>query len=99
MLATPALFGVDIRTGAADAAHIGGAVVIVAAVVAWAEAARALRLLNVAAGLAIAGLVFLADPDGGYAAAIVATGLAVAVLSLPRGQIRDSYSNWHLLIR
>ena len=99
LLAAPALFGVDIRTGAADGTHIGGAVVIVAAVIAWAEPVRTLRLLNVPAGLAIAGLVFLADPDAGYAAAIVAPGLAVAALSLRRGQIRDSYGNWQLLTR
>ena len=99
LLAAPALFLVDIRSGAADVAHIGGAVVIVAAVIAWAEPVRALRWLNVPAGLAIAGLVFLTDPKGGYAAAIVATGIAVAVLSTGRGSIRDTYGDWELLTR
>ena len=99
LLLAPSLFVVDIRSGAADVAHIGGAFVIVAAVIAWGEPVRALRLLNVPVGLAIAALVFLTDPKAGYAAAIVATGLAIAVLSLRRGDIRDSYGNWHMLTR
>jgi hypothetical protein len=99
LLAAPAVFGVDIRSGAADVAHIGGAVVIVAAVIAWAEVVRSLRFLNVAAGLGIAGLVFLTDPDAGYAAAVVITGLAIAALSVPRGRITEDYGDWHLLTR
>ena len=99
LLAAPALFQVDIRSGAADVAHIGGAVVIVAAVIAWGEPVRAVRLLNGPAGLAVAALVFLADPGTGYAAAVVVTGVAVTALSLRRGQIRESYGNWRLLTR
>lgn len=99
LLAAPAAFFVNIRSGAADVAHIGGAFVIVAAVIAWAEPVRALRLLNVPAGLAVAALVFLTDPKAGYATAIVATGVAVAVLSLPRSEIRDAYGSWRLLTR
>ena len=99
LLAAPAVFGVDIRSGAADVAHIGGAVVIVVAVIAMAEVVRAFRLLNVAAGLLIAGLVFLTGPQAGYATAIAATGLAVAVLSIPRGRIREKYGDWNRFIR
>lgn len=99
LLATPVVFGVDIRSGAADVAHIGGAVVIVVAVIAWGEVVRALRLLNAVAGLAIAGLVLLTSPPARYAVAVVATGLAVAALSLRRGRITESYGDWRLLVR
>jgi hypothetical protein len=99
LLAAPALFGVDIRSGAADVAHIGGAVVIVVAVIAMAEVVRSARLLNVAAGVVIAGTVFLTEPGAGYAAGVVVTGLAVAALSLPRGRIRESYGSWDRFIR
>lgn len=99
LLAAPAVFGVDILSGAADVAHIGGAFVIVAAVIALAEPVRALRLLNIPAGIALAGLGFLAGADASYAAAIVVSGAAVALLSARRGEIEESYSDWTLLTR
>lgn len=99
LLLAPSMFFVDIRSGAADVAHIGGAFVIVAAVISWDEPVRALRLLNVPAGLAISGLVFLTDPKLDYAAAMVTTGLVIAALSLRRGDIRDAYGSWRLLTR
>lgn len=48
-------------------------------------------LLNVAAGLLVAGLVFVTGPQAGYAAVVVATGLAVAVLSVPRDPVSEKY--------
>lgn len=75
LLAAPAVFDVDITSGAADVAHLGGAFVVVAAVIAWGEPVRALRVLCIPAGL------------------------AVAVLSLPRGQLRERYGDWELLTR
>lgn len=99
LLAAPAVFGVDIRSGAADAAHIGGAVVVVVAVMAMGEVIRSFRLVNVAAGLVIAGLVWLTQPPVGFALTVVATGVAVAALSLPRGPIHERYGSWDHLIR
>ena len=99
LLAAPAVFGVDIRTGAADVAHIGGAFVVVIAVIAMGEVVRAARLLNIAAGIAIAGLVLLTGPGTGYVIAVLLTGLAIAVLSLPRGAIRETYGDWDRFIR
>ena len=99
LLFVPAAFDVDIRSGAADVAHLGGAFVIVAAVVALGEPVRALRLLNVPAGIAVAALVFAADPGAGYATAVVLTGVAIALLSVRRGPIRESYGDWELLTR
>lgn len=99
LLFAPAAFGLDIRQGAADVAHIGGAFVIVTAMIAMAEPVRALRRLNVAAGAAVAILVLVAGSGPGYAAVIVATGLAVAALSIPRGPVRESYGDWRRLTR
>jgi hypothetical protein len=99
LLFAPAVFDVSIRSGDADVAHIAGAVVIVAAVVAWGEPVRALRFLGGLAGLAVAGLVFVTDPEATYAAAMVVTGLAIAALSVRRGPIRQTYGNWYLLTR
>ena len=99
LLFAPTAFDVSIRSGAADAAHIGGAVVVVAAVIAMGEPVRALRFLGGAAGLAVAGLVFLADPDAGYAAAVVVTGVLIAATSLRRGPVRQTYGDWTLLTR
>lgn len=76
LLFAPNIFSLDIRSAAADIAHIGGAIVFVGAVIAMAEVIRALRLVNVAAGLAIAGHVVLTDAGIGYATAMVVTGLA-----------------------
>lgn len=99
LLAAPAVFGIDIRTGAADVAHLGGAFVVVVAVIAMGEVVRAGRLLNAAAGLAIAGAALLAGGGTGYAAVVVVTGLAVTLLSLRRGPIAESYGDWNRFIR
>ncbi len=99
LLAAPAVFDIDIRSGAADVAHIGGAFVIVAAVIALAEPVRAIRLINVPAGVVVAGLVFLTNPGAAYAAAVAITGVGVALLSVRRGHIRESYGNWTSLTR
>jgi hypothetical protein len=94
LYAAPGVLGIDITSGAADVAHLGGAFVVVVAVVATAEVLRPLRLLGVPAGVAIAALVWLTGTDLGYAVAITLTGLAVAALSLPRGSIREHYGAW-----
>lgn len=99
MLFAPAVFDISIRSGAADAAHIGGAVVIVAAVIAMGEPVRLLRFLAAAGAVGAAALLLLADPDGTFAVAMVATALAIVVLSVPRGRIRDAYGDWELLTR
>jgi len=99
LLVAPAAFGVDIRSGGADVAHIGGAAVIVLAVIAFGEPVRALRLLCAPVGLGIAGLVLATGPEPAYAATIVLTGVLVAALSLPRGRVTERYGDWKALTR
>ncbi|KLK90194.1 vitamin K epoxide reductase [Microvirga vignae] len=94
LLCTRLLHGVEPSLYFSD--HVAGCVAIVVAVTAWAEVARSVRLLNVPLGLWVAVSPFLLD--GGTAIASVAdlvAGLALAVLSLPRGtRSREHYGGW-----
>ncbi len=98
LLAAPAAFGVDIRSGAADVAHLGGALVVVVAVVSMGEILRALRWLGVVAGPSIAALVWLAGTGVAFGLAVTATGLLIALLAVPRGRVRERYAGWQRLI-
>jgi hypothetical protein len=79
----------------ADALHLGGALVVVVAVVALAEPLRAVRFLNLPLGLAVAVLPWVL---GGAATAdrvsALVGGLLVAALALPRGPVRERYGAW-----
>jgi hypothetical protein len=99
LLAAPAVFGESMRSGAADVAHIGGAGAVVVSVVSMGEILRSLRWLTVAIGLGVATLVWITAAGVGYAAALTATGLALALLSVPRGEVRERYAGWDRLIR
>lgn len=99
LLAAPAVFGVDIRTPAADLAHIGGAAVLVVAVVAMGDVLRFLRYMNVAAGLAIAVLVLPVAGVSPYSVTVAAIGVATAALSLRRGPIPERYGAWQRILR
>ncbi|MDK3257028.1 vitamin K epoxide reductase family protein [Blastococcus capsensis] len=94
LYAVPGVLAIDIRSGTADVAHLGGAFIVVVAVVAMAEVLRPARLLNVAGGLGVASLVLLTGPGVVPAVVIVLTGLAVAALSVPRGPLHDHYGEW-----
>jgi hypothetical protein len=98
LLAAPTVFDVDITTGAADVAHVGGAAVVVVSVVAMGEILRALRWLGVLIGPAIAVLVWLTTAGTGYATAVTVTGVLVTGLALPRGRVRERYAGWQRLI-
>ena len=98
LLAAPDVLG---TTGAAaDSDHLVGAAVITIAAVALAEPTRAARFANL-----LPGAWLLASPWllGGMTSASrisnLIAGVAVIVLSLPRGPIRDRYAGWDALIR
>lgn len=99
LLAAPAVLGVSIRSAAADIAHIGGAFVVVAAVIAMAEVVRATRWLNVAGGAAIAAAALIVGESLDYVVVVALTGVAIAVASIPRGRVRESYADWRRLAR
>ena len=91
---TPLLLGTAPPLYSSD--HVVGCVAVVLAVTAWAEVARAVRLLVVPLGAWVAASPFwYGEGDTVSVAAHVAAGLALAVLALPRGKrSRDHYGGW-----
>lgn len=99
LLTAPTVFDVDIRSSAADVAHIGGAAIVVVSVVSMGEVVRVVRWLSVPIGLGIAILALPTEGGGaGYQGAVAATGLAVAALAIRRGTVRERYAGWQRLI-
>jgi nucleoside-diphosphate-sugar epimerase len=98
LMCTRLLFG---SSGAmANSDHLVGSLVIVIAVSAWAEVARALRYLIVPFGAWLVAAPWLLEGANAPAsAASMAAGLALIALSLPRGAIRNRYGAWDRLIR
>ena len=83
-------------TGAARAnVYLSATIIIVTAVVAWAEVARPMRFLNLPLGLwlAVSPLALTGGTWFGDTVLAVA-GLTIAALSLPRGRVRETYGNW-----
>lgn len=78
---------------------ISGALVVVVAAVAWAEVTRAVRLLNVLVGLAVVGGVwFLPGLSLILSLNDTVPGLVLALLSVPRGPVRDHYGAWSAFV-
>jgi len=78
----------------ANADHIIGALALVIAVTAMAEVTRAVRLLNVALGVAATMMPVLLGGSLLQIGANALLGLGLAALSLPRGPIRGHYGSW-----
>lgn len=79
----------------ANSDHLLGSLVIVVAITACAEVGRPMRLLNLVLGLAVTLMPFVL---GGSVLQIVAglvLGVALMVLSLPRGRIAGKYGGWN----
>jgi hypothetical protein len=99
LLAAPDFFDQAITSGAADIAHLGGAAVLVIAVVAMGEVARITRWLAVPVGVVMAVTVWLVDASGTYAVFVTVAALAVTVLAVPRGRVVERYADWDRFIR
>lgn len=96
MMLTPLVLGV---TGnMLDANFFIGALVVTVSVTAFAEAARALRFLNVLLGLALVITAFLFGENVVSITLTAITGVAIIGLSIPRGPVRSSYGNWDRFI-
>jgi hypothetical protein len=82
----------------ADAHHILGCLVLTVCAVAAAEMARPARLLNavIGVGLLLTPLVFQADSL--TLAVTVTLGLALVLLSIRRGPIKERYGLWNRLL-
>ena len=93
LLFFPGAFG--LQGMASDAMHLGGALIVVFAVVAMGEPLRATRFLSGLFGLAVAAVPWIADgvPTTARVSALL-VGLAIVALSLPRGRQSESYGSW-----
>jgi SPW repeat-containing protein len=93
LMFSPAVFGTQGR--AADSDHLVGALVLTIAVIVTAEVARAGRFINAFFGAWImiapwllGGAPAMAKWNG------VIVGAVLALLSLPRGKVRERYGSW-----
>lgn len=96
LMAAPAVLGHGGAT--ADSDRLAGAVVLVVAVISFAEVLRAGRFLNVLLGAWIAASGWILA-GGTERWASLAAGLLVAVLSILKGPVREQYGAWDRLVR
>jgi hypothetical protein len=98
LMVSPAIFG---TTGAAaDSSHLVGALVVTFSVIAMGEPARAVRFVNVPLGLwiVVAPWVFAGAPLLATWNSVI-LGVALILVSIPRGTIRDKYGAWNKYAR
>jgi len=93
LMFAPSLFGSENK--AADSDHLVGALIVTVAVIVMAEVIRAGRYVNILLGIWIMispWLLLGTTPGARWNDAI--TGVAVILLSFPRGPIRERYAGW-----
>jgi len=96
LMVSPTVFGIGIETSFADLNHLGGALIIVFAVVAMAEVLRSFRYFNVLLGLILAVMPwFIEDVNLGLTLSSSLSGLFVMALSFSKGKIREDYGLWN----
>lgn len=95
LMFSPTIFQVGIETSAANLNHLGGALVIVFAVVAMAEVLRSFRYFNTLLGLALVVIPWMIH-DGNTALTISSSlaGLIIIALSFSKGKIKETYGLW-----
>lgn len=99
LMSAPAAFGIGIQEAAADSDHLVGALIIVISIISLAEVARPARFLNAPLGLwLIAAPWFLEGATAGSRWNSALMGLAVALLSLPLGRLRDHYGTFDKIV-
>lgn len=98
LMSAPAVLGLTER--AADIDYLAGALVVTWSVIAFGEVARPVRFLNIPVGLCLFAATFLVS--GGTDASRgndLATGLAVAALSVRRGRIQARFGAWNRMLK
>lgn len=97
LMAAPAVF--QTQGWAAHSDHVLGALVVTVAIIAFAEATRVARFINIALALGIIVLPWLFG-GGTLAASIndLITGVLIIALSIPPGKIKNTYAEWNPLI-
>jgi hypothetical protein len=98
LMFAPAVLGT--RGGAADNDHLAGALALTIAAIATAEVIRAIRWLNAPLGVwLIVAPWFLTDATSTARWSDAVIGLALVLLSLRRGSVREQYGGWNRYIR
>ncbi len=93
LLFTRVTLGAD--GGMADAHHIIGCLVLTVCAVAAADVARPAQALNAVLGIGLVLVPFVFGGDMMTTAVTVGLGLALALLSVRRGPIKEDYGNWN----
>jgi hypothetical protein len=93
LMFAPAVFGTTGR--AADSDHLVGALITTVAVIVMAEVVRAGRYINLLFGVwMIAAPWLLSGASMGSRWNDIFVGLALIILSIPRGVVREHYAGW-----
>jgi hypothetical protein len=100
LMFAPGVFGDPIQTSSATLNHVGGALVVVMAVISMGEVFRMVRYLNVPLGLGIAAGIWFTDfPALGLALVSTVAGILVAALALPKRIQKEHYGGWDDYVR
>ena len=80
--------------------HVTGLLIVTFSIIAFAEVARAIRFLNVPAGLWLIAAPWLLSGVGSPLAqwGSVAAGVLIVGLAIPRGSVRNSYGGWNVFV-
>ena len=80
--------------------HLTGLLIVTFSIIAFAEVARAVRFLNVPAGLWLIAAPWVLDGVGSSVAqwGSVIAGMLIVGLAIPRGSIRNSYGGWNVFV-
>ncbi|MBV7409512.1 NAD-dependent epimerase/dehydratase family protein [Maritimibacter sp. DP1N21-5] len=82
----------------ANTDHLIGALAVTIAVSAMAESIRAARFLNICLGAALIICALVMDATWVQSGADIAAGLALMIVSLPRGPVHHRYGGWSRVV-
>jgi uncharacterized membrane protein len=98
LMLSPTVFGT--QDLASDSHHLLGALIVTFAVIAMAQVARPVRFINCLLGLSLALLVwFLPGGTASFIWNATGVGIALTLLSIPRGRISDRFGKYDKVIR
>lgn len=95
----PTLFGVDIKSIAADIGHLGGALIVTVSVISMGEVVRISRYLNILLAAIVAIGPWFTSANIGYSAVCTILAVAAFALSIPRGKKTQTYGEWDIYVR
>ena len=91
---------VDIKTTAADIAHLGGALMVTVSEICMGEVVRIGRYMNILLALVVAVGPWIVGPSGtNYAIACRLIAVVVLSLSIRRGPKTQTYGAWDRYVR